>query len=252
MAALADDRVTALGLHIEGFGDIRAFERLAEFARAQGKPVVVLKSGRSEAAQAATMTHTASLAGSAAASSALIARVGMIEVTGLAAFLETLKLMHFGGPLEGGGIGSVNCSGGEASLIADAAVGTEITFPPFSPAGKARLNTILGPIVTVANPLDYHTFIWGDTGRMTDCFAAALAEDRALTLFILDLPRADRCDPSGYRCAVDAILGAVARTGARAAVLASLPENLNESADGGVPCGGRRLPAWDGRGDRGD
>ncbi len=229
IAALADDRVTALGLHIEGFGDIRAFERLAAFARARAKPVVVLKSGRSEAAQAATMTHTASLAGSAAASSALIARLGMVEVTGLAAFLEALKLMHFGGPVGGGGIGSVNCSGGEASLIADAAVGTAITWPAWSAAGRARMGAILGPIVTVANPLDYHTFIWGDTDRMTDCFATALGEGRALTVFILDMPRADRCDPSGYRCAADAILGAVARTGARAAVLASLPENLGEA-----------------------
>ncbi len=229
MAALSDDRVTALGLHIEGFGDIRAFEALAAFARGAGKPVVVLKAGRSDAAQAATMTHTASLAGSAAVSSALIARLGMIEVTGLAAFLETLKLMHFGGPLRDAGIGSVSCSGGEASLIADAAVGTAITWPDHSAAGKAALNAILGPIVTVANPLDYHTFIWGDVARMTDCFAAALDEGRALTVFVLDLPRADRCDPSGYRCAVDAIFGAVARTGARAAVLASLPENLSEA-----------------------
>jgi acyl-CoA synthetase (NDP forming) len=228
MAALSDDRVTALGLHIEGFGDIRAFERLASFARARGKPVVVLKSGHSESAQAATMTHTASLAGGAAASSALIERLGMVEVRGLAAFLETLKLFHFGGPLRDGGIGSVSCSGGEASLIADVAMGTAITWPAFSAAGKARLNDILGPIVTVANPLDYHTFIWGDTDRMTDCFAAVMAEDRALTVFILDLPRADRCDPSGYQCAFDAILGAQARTGTRVAILSSLAETFPE------------------------
>lgn len=227
-AALSDDRVTALGLHIEGFGDIRAFEALAACARAKGKPVVVLKSGHSDAAQAATMTHTASLAGSAAASSALIERLGMVEVRSLAVFLETLKLVHHGGPLRDGGIGSVSCSGGEASLIADVALGTAIEWPAFTPAGRKRLNDILGPIVTVANPLDYHTFIWGDVGRMTDCFAAVMAEDRALTVFILDLPRADRCDPSGYQCAFDAILGAQKRTGARAAILSSLVENFPE------------------------
>lgn len=227
--ALADQRVTALGLHIEGFGDIRAVEALAADARTRGKPVVVLKSGHSEAAQAATMTHTASLAGGAAASSALIARLGMVEVRSLAVFLETLKLLHCGGPLAGPGIGSVSCSGGEASLMADVALGTAIEWPAFSEQGKARLNAILGPIVTVANPLDYHTFIWGDTARMTDCFAAVLDEMRALTVFVLDLPRADRCDPSGYLCAVEAITRAARRTAARTAVMASLPENLPES-----------------------
>lgn len=226
--AIEDDRVTALGLHIEGFGDIRAFEDLAAEARARGKPVVVLKSGHSEAAQAATMTHTASLAGAAAASSALIERLGMVEVRSLAVFLETLKLLHFAGPLAGAGIGSVSCSGGEASLMADMALGTAIAWPAFSAVGKARLNEVLGPIVTVSNPLDYHTFIWGDVARMTDCFAAVLDEGRPLTVFVLDIPRADRCDPASYRSAVDAIIGAARRTGARAAVLASLPENMTE------------------------
>ncbi|MEZ5888234.1 MAG: acetate--CoA ligase family protein [Paracoccaceae bacterium] len=228
MMALDDSRVTALGLHIEGFGDIRAFEALAALAREKGKPVVVLKSGHSEAAQAATMTHTASLAGGAAASSALIERLGMVEVRSLTTFLEALKLLHFGGPLRDAGIGSVSCSGGEASLMADCALGTAIEWPAFSAKGKARLNAILGPIVTVANPLDYHTFIWGDTERMTDCFAAVLDEQRALCVFVLDLPRPDRCTQAGYRCAVDAIIGAARRTGARTAVLTSMPENLTE------------------------
>jgi acyl-CoA synthetase (NDP forming) len=229
MAALADPRITVLGLHIEGVGDIRAFEALAGFARANRKPVVVLKVGRSTAAQAATMTHTASLAGSAAASTALFARLGMVEVGGLAAFLETLKLLHFGGPLRDGGIGSVSCSGGEASLMADGALGTAIAWPAFSAAGKAKLNATLGPIVTVANPLDYHTFIWGDTERMTECFTAVLDEHRALTVFVFDLPRGDRCDASGYRCAVEAVIAAHRRTGARVAVLGSLSENLPEA-----------------------
>lgn len=228
MMALADERVTALGLHVEGFGDIRALEALAAAARASGKPVVVLKSGHSDAAQAATMTHTASLAGGATAATALIERLGMTEVRSLAVFLETLKVLHFGGPLHDGGIVSVSCSGGEASLMADCALGSAIEWPAFSPGGKARLNAILGPIVTVANPLDYHTFIWGDVARMTDCFAAVLGEGRALTVFVLDLPRPDRCSQIGYRCAIDAIIAAQARTGARAAVLASLPENLRE------------------------
>lgn len=229
MMALEDPRVTALGLHIEGFGDIRAFEGLAALARARGKPVVVLKSGHSEAAQAATMTHTASLAGGAAASSALIERLGMVEVRSLTTFLETLKLLHFGGPLRDAGIGSVSCSGGEASLMADCALGSLIEWPAFSAAGKAKLNAILGPIVTVANPLDYHTFIWGDTATMSDCFSAVLEERRALCVFVLDVPRPDRCTQTGYRCAVDAIIAAKARTGARVAVLTSMPENLTEA-----------------------
>jgi acyl-CoA synthetase (NDP forming) len=229
LAALHDPRVTAVGMHVEGFGDIRAFEAMALEARRLNKPVVVLKAGRSAAAQAATLTHTASLAGGSTVASAFLGRTGCIEVTSLGAFHETLKLLHHGGPLPGPGVVSVSCSGGEASLMADGAESTAITWEPFPEATREELRTILGPIVTVANPLDYHTFIWGDTERMTATFSAVLSGGFDLSIFVLDLPRPDRCSPQGYACAVDAILAARQATKARTAVLASLPEAIDEA-----------------------
>ncbi|EYD75161.1 Acetyl-CoA synthetase [Rubellimicrobium mesophilum DSM 19309] len=229
LAALHDPRVTAVGMHVEGFGDLRAFEAMAQEARRLGKPVVVLKAGRSAAAQAATLTHTASLAGGSAVASAFLKRTGCTEVTSLGAFLETLKLLHLGGSLAGPNVVSVSCSGGEASLMADGAEGTAIQWRPFPDVTRQELREILGPIVTVANPLDYHTFIWGDTERMTATFSAVLRGGFDLGCFVLDLPRADRCSPEGYRCAIDAILAARQATGARTAVLASLPEAIDEA-----------------------
>ncbi|MCY0094001.1 acetate--CoA ligase family protein [Hoeflea ulvae] len=238
-ALLEDDRVTAIGLYLEGFGDIRALETFAAKARLKGKPVIAIKIGRSDKARAATMTHTASLAGNAAAGSALLTRLGIIEVETIAVFLETLKLLHTLGPLPGASVCSVSCSGGEASLMADLSGGSSLEFSEFAAPQRAALKAELGPIVTIANPLDYHTFIWGDVPRMTRVFSTVMAESFDLTVFILDMPRADRCDPSGYQCAVDAIIAAKAGTGARVAVLASLPENMSdhftrEFMDGGV------------------
>jgi acyl-CoA synthetase (NDP forming) len=222
-ALLDDDRVSAIGLYLEGFGDIRALEDFAARARLKGKPVVAIKIGRSDKARLATMTHTASLAGSAAAGSALLRRLGIIEVQTIAVFLETLKLLHAVGPLPGASIASVSCSGGEASLMADLAATRRNWISPIShPTQRSALKAELGPIVTIANPLDYHTFIWGDTDRMTRVFSTVMEQTFDLTVFILDLPRADRCDPSSYQCAVDAIIAAKLRTGASVAVLASL------------------------------
>lgn len=238
-AALADPRVTAVGLYVEGFGDLCAFEAMAAAARAARKPVVVLKAGRSISSRAATLTHTASLAGTATTASAFLERLGITEVSSPAILLETLKLLHFGGPLPGPGVLSVSCSGGEASLIADIAEGGSIAFPPIPIASRRALSAVLGPLVTVANPLDYHTFIWGDAPRTTACFSAALGAGADLGVFVLDLPRADRCDPQPYEAAVTAIVAARAATGARAAVISTIPETLDETAvarfiDGGV------------------
>ena len=74
-ALMADPRVTALGLYVEGIGDLPAFEAMARRAAAAGKPVVALKVGRSAAARAGAVSHTASLAGGHVGASALLARL---------------------------------------------------------------------------------------------------------------------------------------------------------------------------------
>lgn len=228
-AALSDPRVTALGLHVEGFGDLRAFEAMAACARALGKAIVVLKAGHSAAAQAATLSHTASLAGAGAVSSAFLSRLGLAEVASPEVLLETLALLHHGGPLPGRHIASVSCSGGEASLMADLADPTAARFRPFTSETGARLAATLGPLVTIANPLDYHTFIWGDVPATTEVFSAVLADRPDLGVFVLDLPRADRCDPAAWEPALASIEAAQAATGTRTAVLASLPETIDEA-----------------------
>ena len=223
-----DDRVTAIGFYIEGFGDLRAFEEMAEKARAAGKPLVAIKTGKSEKSQIATMTHTASLAGGSAASSALLKRLGITEVDSVGVFLETLKLLHAFGPLQGNEISSMSCSGGEASMIADMAEGTDLNFRDFSPQQYKALKEVLGPIVTVANPLDYHTFIWGDEEKLTDCYSAALADNFDLGILIMDIPAEDRCDTAAWQGPLRAIKQAKKNTNANVALLATLPENLPE------------------------
>lgn len=223
---LSNDQITAIGIHIEGLDDVKAFEAFALAARQAGKPVVVLKVGRSEQAIAAALTHTASLAGSDAAHEALFARLGIARARSIEGFLETLKLLHCGGPLTSADLLSLSCSGGEASLMADAALDKAVRLPPFTRAQAASVKAILGDLVTVANPLDYNTFIWGDWPAMVAMFSAALAPGFGLTLLVIDFPPPDRCDDADWRGACAAFVEAVATNGARAAILCTLPENL--------------------------
>jgi len=237
-ALLQDDRVTALGLHIEGFGDLRAFERLAAKAAELGKPIIALKVGKSVQAQVATISHTASLAGGDAGASALLERLGIPRLGSLSDFLETLKLLHVYGRLRSGRIASISCSGGEASLIADTAVGRNLTFPPLNATQSTALRAALGPMVALANPLDYHTYIWRDTAAMTRAWAAMMDPSLALTLLIVDFPRADRCDPSDWECTIAAALAARQQTGANVAMVASLAELMPEDVASRLIAGG--------------
>ncbi|QYK43638.1 MAG: acetate--CoA ligase family protein [Paracoccaceae bacterium] len=227
-ALLADDRVTALGLYVEGIDDAPAFAELALSARAAGKGIVAVKSGKTEASRSAAASHTASLAGGGAASAAFLAQCGVAEVATLPELLETLKIVHVHGPRLGPRLCSLSCSGGEAGLVADLATPRGIVFDPPSPDQAARLSATLGPIVAIANPLDYHTFIWGDGPRTTEVFTAMLAGYDA-GIFIIDPPRPDRCDPASFQPALDAIEAAQAATGRPAFAVASLPENFDEA-----------------------
>ena len=227
-ALLEDDRVTALGLHIEGFGDLRSFEGLAARARELGKPVIALKVGKSAEAQAATVSHTASLAGGDAGAGALLSRLGIPRLDDLPSFLETLKLLHVAGRLPSNRIATISCSGGEASLAADTGHARKVEFPPLNDRQKTDLRAALGPMVALANPLDYHTYIWRDTEAMTKAFSAMMDPQLAMTMLIVDFPRDDRCDASDWECTIQAAIGSSQRTKANVSLVATLPELLPE------------------------
>ena len=149
-------------------------------------------------------------------------------------FLETLKFLSIGGPLPGRRLASMSCSGGEASLVADAAEGRDLVFAELDPAHRATVQATLNDYVEVSNPLDYHTFIWGREPALEACFSAMLGGGFDATLLVLDVPRADRCRTDDWQVTASALASAVGRTGARAAVVASLGECLPEDFASGL------------------
>ena len=228
-ALLDDERVTAIGLHIEGLDDLSEFVRFSQRAHEAGKPVVALKIGRSRQARAATISHTASLSGSSVGASALFAKLGIVEVQTLSVFLETLKLVHAVGTLSNNKIVSMSCSGGEASLVADSAIDLPISFPELSSSQKTELHGLLGPKVALANPLDYHTYIWGNTEAMSAVFAAMMEGEASFGVVVLDFPRNDRCDDDEWLKVIDAVDAARSRSGKPLVILSSLPETIPEN-----------------------
>ncbi len=219
-----DERITAIGLHIEGLRDIPAFARAAMLARQRRKPVVALKTGRSAQGAKVALSHTASLTGADALYDALFERYGVTRVNSVTAFAETLKFLHHGGPIDGNRIVSMSCSGGEAALVADMAMEKNLCFPGFDPATKVKVAATLNEYVAIDNPLDYHTFIWNQEDKLTATFSAVLGGGYDAAMLILDTPTNPKINTSAWRAAQRAMMSAAAATKARAAVVASLPE----------------------------
>lgn len=225
-ALLQDDRVSAIGLHIEGLDDMAAFSKVALAALEKGVPMVALKAGSSVLGASATVSHTGSLAGADALYDALFARLGVARVRDPASLLETLKLLHVYGALGGRRIISASCSGGEASLVADLAQPRALEMPAVPPTARHALHAALGDKVAIANPLDYHTYIWGDLAAQSACFAALLACRFDMHLLVLDFPRADRCVSGAWQTTVDAFIAAHQHDPLPCAVVASMPEGM--------------------------
>ena len=228
MYLLSDPRVTALGLHIEGIGDLKAFEELATKARKLGKPIVALKVGKSAEARRAAQSHTASLAGDAQSAKSLFKRLGIAEVDRLEVLIDTLKIFHSYGPLSSKNVRSLSCSGGEASLVSDLAQAYGIQFPKLEKENISELRSVLGEMVALSNPLDYHTYIWGDIDAMASTFIAMMRQHNGITIIIVDFPRDDNCDPSAWNCVITAAKMAKKSKNKPLALVSTLSENIPE------------------------
>ena len=223
-----DPRITAIGLHIEGLKDVAAFAHAVEIARSQHKPIVALKTGKSEQGAKVTMSHTSSLSGADQLYDAMFARYGVARVNTVTAFAETLKFLHHGGPLSGSTLVSHSCSGGEAALIADMALGRKVSFPPFNAITKPKVAASLNEFVSIDNPLDYHTFIWNDEAKLTATFTATLSGGFDCGVLILDTPTLPHMNAGAWYKTARAFASATLVNNARALVVTSLPENMPE------------------------
>lgn len=224
-ALAADEAVTAVGICIEALSDPARFAEAVGRARARGVPVAALKSGVTAAGGAIAASHTSSLVGDDDAYGALFRRLGVRRVESIPELLDTLAVVTTVGALGGNRLVSLSCSGGEAALVADRARGRDLVFPPFGADHRDRVAATLNEMVAVTNPLDYHTFIWGDRPRLEACFTAVLDGGFDAAVLVLDFPRAG-LDRSRWWPTLSAFGAASATTGVPGVVAASMAENL--------------------------
>jgi acyl-CoA synthetase (NDP forming) len=154
IAELADDPATkVIACIMEGAKDGRRFRAAVEQA-VRSKPVVVLKLGRSEFGQQATLAHTGTLAGKHEAFAALFRQNGVALVDSIDALAETAALFDRAPLPQGDRVVMMTVSGGATSLIGDLGEAAGINFPAIPEATNRRVQKILGVERAFGNPLD--------------------------------------------------------------------------------------------------
>ena len=226
-----DDRVSAIGLYLEGILDLPKFIEAVDYARTLGKPIALIKAGSSEKGRSAANTHTGALTGSDSLHDALFERLGIARCETLSSLVETLKLLHCFGPLPSKRVLVLGASGGDMAMISDSASKLDLDFSQIPETETDNLRASVGERVKLNNPLDIQTATWFDYPKLRKMFNVLLRCDYAVTAFMVDPQDEIEADTKSFDCAIDILLDAVKEnsTSGHAALLSSLPESLSKS-----------------------
>jgi acyl-CoA synthetase (NDP forming) len=172
----ADPGTGAICVYVEGFVDGQRFLRSAAACRAAGKPLTMVKTGRTEAGVRAAQSHTASLAGSYPTLEAACRKHGAILTEDPDAMIRIAELLLRWPGVAGDGIGLLSSSGGGASIGVDRAGEADQRLAVLSRATKDRLlDVLLAP--QADNPIDLGGRRDGDVAGAAGKCAAIMAGD---------------------------------------------------------------------------
>lgn len=148
-----DEDTKAPVFYVEGFKDGRAFlETCREVT--QKKPVVIYKSGRTEAGQVAASSHTGSLASSFALTRGLLKQAGATVVEQSDKILSIAEGLSKLPVPQGGRVAILADGGGHATVTVDALVDAGVELAQLSPETEEKLRAILPAAASCVNPVD--------------------------------------------------------------------------------------------------
>jgi acetate---CoA ligase (ADP-forming) len=189
-----DENTGVVAAFVEGFKQPTKLMAVAQKAIAHNKPLIILKGGRSEVSQRAAATHSGSLAGAAGVVDAAFRQGGIVQVRSLNELIDTVSLFscdifvkrHNGGRR----IGVLSGSGGECTLVSDAAMNVGLEVPELSEDSKARLPEVLPDFGNLNNPLD-GTGAMYDDDTIFPRLLRALIEDANIDIVTVNLEAND-------------------------------------------------------------
>ncbi|WP_371667264.1 GNAT family N-acetyltransferase [Streptomyces sp. NBC_00289] len=162
----SDGRTDLALLHLESFGNPRAFSRTARRVTRR-IPVLTVDAGRTEAGRKAAASHTAAAATRTMTRGALFTQAGITATRSVGELLETAALFHSQPLPEGSRVAIVTNAGGAGVLTADACAEAGLALPPFTPAMIDELLGVLPDGAAIGNPVDATATVSEE--QLTEC-----------------------------------------------------------------------------------
>ncbi|WP_369221202.1 GNAT family N-acetyltransferase [Streptomyces sp. R39] len=182
-----DGRTDLALLHLESFGNPRAFSRTARRV-ARRMPVLTVDAGRSAAGRRAAASHTAAAATPTMTRRALFTQAGITATRSVGELLEAAALLHSQTLPEGNRVAVVTNAGGAGVLAADACAEAGLVLPPFTPAMTDALLAVLPGGAVIGNPVDATAVVTEE--QLTDCVDALVADPGVDAVLVALVPTA--------------------------------------------------------------
>ena len=160
---LDDDDTKVIAGFVEGFKDAKKFIEVAKLAAERGKPIILIKIGRSELGAKAAQSHTAALTGLDALYDAALTQYGVIRVSDYDELLEVANLLSNSPAPAAKGLAVVSHSGGISSLTADMCGQIGLDLPVLNDAARDGINGVLKGFGWASNPSDVTGFANSDS-----------------------------------------------------------------------------------------
>jgi len=205
---LADPKTRAILLYVESITHAPKFMSAAR-AAARAKPVIVVKSGRTEAAARAAASHTGALAGSDAVYEAAFRRAGMLRVYSMVELFDAVETLAYGSRIVGDRLTIVSNGGGIGVLATEALADAGGRLAELAPETIAKLDSGLPVTWSKGNPVD----IIGDApgSRYADAVAAVLEDPNTDAVLVLNCPTAIADSREAARATLEVVEGARGR-----------------------------------------
>ena len=189
-AMVDDDEVDLVAGYVEGIRDGRRFLDACEKARAMGKPVLLIKTGRTPGGSAAAMSHTAAIAGSDEVYEAVFRQTGAIRVDDEEEMLDIVGLMRSHKAVRGRRVGVLTMSGGAGVLIADALERNDLELARLDPETEAALARVVPEFGSTRNPVDLTGQFLSEPGMLKAALGCLLQDANVdAVVFFLGLGR---------------------------------------------------------------
>lgn len=150
-----DDSTEVIAMHLESIaGDGRKFFRLLKETTPK-KPVIALKSGRTEAGAKAASSHTAAIIKATdTVMDVVLRQAGAIRVQGLDEFFDLAKIFEYYPPLSGNRIAVISFSGGEGVITTDFCQWHGLSLARPGEESRRKLSVTFPPWEIPLNPFD--------------------------------------------------------------------------------------------------